>query len=170
MSHAKRPARASVTARCTTFSLEARQSCTLMPERFSKVSVSGTESLRLSEVYITTSRSFFASAARRASRPASCAMYTARLGDSAAGACARATSGATSAPIAARLNALRPGRGPPDSFIGMFLLGRARYRGREKKSGRLGARRVGLHSPARQRGARRAARDLPAVGNARRVL
>jgi hypothetical protein len=68
MSQAKRPARASVTARCSTFSLEARQSCTLTPVFFSKASVMGTESLRLSEVYITTSRCFFASASIFASR------------------------------------------------------------------------------------------------------
>jgi hypothetical protein len=50
MSREKRPARASVIARCRTFSLLARHSCALMPVRFSKASVSGTKSLRLSEV------------------------------------------------------------------------------------------------------------------------
>jgi hypothetical protein len=44
-SMARRPARASVSVRCSTFSLAARQSWTLTPYFFSKAAASGPDSL-----------------------------------------------------------------------------------------------------------------------------
>src|SRR6187402_1598670 len=77
-------------------------------------------------------------------------------GEGAGGRCARATSGAANAAIIAMLNARRPGRClAPGGFVMPLLRSRqplrrgldggARNRGREKKRGRMSARRVGLH-------------------------
>src|SRR5260221_84891 len=68
--------RPSVTARCTIFSLTARQISTLMPYFFSNAWPSGVDSVGASEVYSIRLPSRFASWSRRGSRSAPLYRYT----------------------------------------------------------------------------------------------
>src|SRR5712664_500598 len=69
-STAKRLARASVTARCSTFSELVRNMLTLMPYFFSKAATSAPMSSPWAEVYMLSARSFFAPSTRRCVRSA----------------------------------------------------------------------------------------------------